>query len=101
MALAIRRQCLPSLYLDIALSHTDIAALHFDLKKYFLAIDHNQAALQIELKILPPDHLSLATSYDYLVAVSDRMGDTDKAKEYFLKAQAVNEHNPLFAKQHP
>ncbi len=101
MVLAIRRQHLPSLHPDIALSHTDIAALHFDLKEYFLAIDHNQVALQIELKILPPDHLSLATSYDYLVAVYDRVGDTDKAKEYFLKAQAINEHNSLFAQQHP
>ncbi|CAF3770701.1 unnamed protein product, partial [Rotaria sp. Silwood1] len=101
IALAIRSQCLPSNHPDIAQSHTDIAAIHFDLGEYSLAIDHNQAALQIESKTLPSNHLSLATSYDYLAVTYDHVGDRETAKEYFLKAQFINENNALFAQQNP
>ncbi|CAF3866132.1 unnamed protein product [Rotaria sp. Silwood1] len=101
IALTIRSQCLPSNHPNIAQSHTDIAAIHFDLGEYSLAIDHNQAALQIESKTLPSNHLSLATSYDYLAVTYDHVGDRETAKEYFLKAQFINENNALFAQQNP
>ncbi|CAF1396031.1 unnamed protein product, partial [Rotaria sordida] len=59
--------------------------------QYNVAIEFYEKSLDINEKILPPNHPSLATSYNNIASVHKNMGDYSKALEFYEKALKIDE----------
>jgi hypothetical protein len=62
-------------------------------------MEHNQLSLSIRLKILPPQHISIAQSHVNIGCVYKMTGDFKAALTHYQKAAIIYRH--LLPSQHP
>ena len=53
------------------------------------AKDYHQRALEIRIKVLGPNHIDVATSYNNLGLVNEAMGELEQAKHYYQRALEI------------
>ena len=51
-----------------------------------LAKDYHQRAIDIQINILGPNHIDVATSYNNLGRVNEALDELEQAKDYYQRA---------------
>ncbi|CAF3565945.1 unnamed protein product [Adineta steineri] len=72
-----------------AIYHHQLGSVHLNQGDYEKAIWYFEQGLEILQKILPSNHLHLATIYNNIGGVYDKMGEYSKALSYYEKALEI------------
>ena len=72
-----------------AFYHNQLGYIKDHQGEYEKAIEYNKKALEIRQKCLPPNHPSLATSYNNISSVYSNMGEYSKALSFYEKALEI------------
>jgi tetratricopeptide (TPR) repeat protein len=99
--LAIQQKCFSQIgdHPQIAYTHASLGIIYKGLADYDRAIEHEEKALQIRLKLLPHDHQLIIHSYNNLVISYDGKGDFIKSTKYFQQAEAIKRQQGIRTRQ--
>lgn len=76
-----------------------LATLYRNFGEVYKALDYNLYVVNIWEKVLPPEHLNLATPYNDLASAYSSLGEHQKSLDYNQKALAIYEK--IFPQEHP
>lgn len=73
----------------LAYAHASLGIIYEGIGDYDRAIEHEEKALQIRLKLLPLNHELTINSYHNLIISYEAKGDIIKSAEYFTKLETI------------
>ena len=76
---------------DTGFIYASLGVIKNDQGQHVQALSYYDKALEILQKALPPNHPSLATSYNNIAGVYDNMGEYSKALSYYDKALEIRQ----------
>jgi tetratricopeptide (TPR) repeat protein len=99
--LAIQRKCFSQIgdHPQIAYTHALLGIIYKGLDDYSRAIEHEEKALQIRLKLLPHDHRLIVHSYNNLAISYEKKGDFIKSTEYFQQMEAIKRQQGIITRK--
>ena len=83
----------------LAAVYNNLGSIYDSLGDHSKALEYLLKALEIQKKVLPPDHPHLASSYNNVGLTYGNLGDHSKALEFKLKALAICEK--VLPPEHP
>jgi tetratricopeptide (TPR) repeat protein len=92
-SLYLNQQILSSNHIQLAYSHTNIGAMHYNIGNYSKALSSYSKSLEIRQKSLPPDHLDLASSYYDIGMVYKNINDYPEALSFYEKALQIRQQS--------